>query len=154
MIRNLVLNACEAVPSVSGRVEVRSSGLENCVEISVPDNGPGIPAHVRHAVFQPFVSCGKEEGTGLGLAIVRNILQSHGGDIFLDATGEKGTHFRLVLPFIGPQGNESLAPNDTPARHAPHQIFQKTLDRQGIVAFGPESTVGSQPNRKGDDHGK
>jgi signal transduction histidine kinase len=103
VITNIVLNACEAVSPTSGRVEVRSLGRPDCVEISVSDNGPGIPEPVRHAVFQPFVSYGKEGGTGLGLAIVQKILRAHGGDICLDTTGEKGTHFRFVLPFGGPR---------------------------------------------------
>jgi len=102
VMTNIVLNACEAVSPVSGRVEVRSMGREECVEISVSDNGPGIPEPVRHAVFQPYVSYGKEGGTGLGLAIVQKILRNHGGDIYLDKTDEEGTRFRLVLPFRGP----------------------------------------------------
>jgi signal transduction histidine kinase len=103
VITNIVLNACEAVSPASGRVEVRSLGRQNYVEISVSDNGPGIPEPVRQAVFQPFVSYGKDGGTGLGLAIVQKILRAHGGDIWLDTTGEKGTHFRFVLPFDGPR---------------------------------------------------
>ena len=116
VITNIVLNACEAVPQASGRVEIRSSGRQDYMEISVSDNGPGIPKSVRHSVFQPFVSYGKEGGTGLGLAIVRKILRAHGGDVYLDATGEKGTHFRLILPFVGPRGGEALIPRDTLGR--------------------------------------
>jgi signal transduction histidine kinase len=97
-ITNIVLNACEAVSPASGRVDVRSLGGQNHVEISVADNGPGIPAPIRHGIFQPFVSCDKTGGTGLGLAIAQKILRDHGGDVYLDATGESGTVFRLVLP--------------------------------------------------------
>ncbi len=106
VITNIILNACEAVSPASGKVEVRSSGRQDYVEISVSDNGPGIPEPIRHAVFQPFVSYGKEGGTGLGLAIVQKILRAHGGNICLDTTGEKGTHFKLVLPFVGAEGND------------------------------------------------
>ena len=103
VITNIVLNACEAVSPASGRVEVRSSGRQDYLEVSVSDNGPGIPEPVRHAVFQPFVTYGKEGGTGLGLAIVQKILRVRGGDIFLDVTGDKGTRFRIVLPLVGPR---------------------------------------------------
>jgi signal transduction histidine kinase len=105
VITNIVLNACEAVSPASGKVEVRSLGRENCVEISVSDNGPGIPESIRDIVFQPSVSYDKDGGTGLGLAIVRKILRDHGGEIHLEATGDKGTRFRLVLPFDGPEAD-------------------------------------------------
>jgi len=98
VITNIVLNACEAVSPVSGRVEVRSMGREDGLEIRISDNGPGIPQAIRHALFQPFVSYGKEGGTGLGLAIVQKILRDHGGDVYVDSTGEEGTEFRLALP--------------------------------------------------------
>lgn len=103
VITNLVLNACEAVSPDSGRVHVRSLGRHDCVEISISDNGPGIPEPIRQAVFQPFVTYGKRGGMGLGLAIVQKILRDQGGDIYLDSTGEEGTVFRIVLPFVGPQ---------------------------------------------------
>lgn len=114
VIINIVLNACEAVPPDTGRIEVRSLGRLGSVEISVRDNGPGIPEAIRHAVFEPFVSYGKRGGTGLGLAIVQKILRDHGGEIYLETTGAEGTLFRFVLPFIGPRNAESTTAN--PAR--------------------------------------
>lgn len=102
VITNIVLNACEAVSPVSGRIELKSTGRRERVEISIADNGPGIPEPIRHAVFQPFVSYGKTGGTGLGLAIVQRILRARGGEIFLDSTGKEGTLFRVVLPYFGP----------------------------------------------------
>jgi Histidine kinase-, DNA gyrase B-, and HSP90-like ATPase len=107
VITNVVLNACEAVSPVSGRVEVTSLGRWDCLEIRVSDNGPGIPEPIRHVVFQPFVSCDKAGGTGLGLAIAQKILHDQGGEIYLDATDEKGTVFRLILPFHGPDRDSS-----------------------------------------------
>ena len=101
VITNVVLNACEAVSAVSGKIEVKSSGRCDHVEISIADNGPGIPEPIRRTVFQPFVSYGKTVGTGLGLAIVQRILRARGGEIYLDATGKEGTLFRVVLPYIG-----------------------------------------------------
>lgn len=113
VVTNVVLNACEAVPPDSGRIRVTSAGRPDCLEISISDNGPGIPEPVRHAVLKPFVSYGKERGTGLGLAIVQKILRDHGGEIYLNTTGEDGTVFRLVLPFVGHSGDESLT-SDAP----------------------------------------
>lgn len=101
VITNVFLNACEAVSPVSGRIEVKSSALSDYLDISIADNGPGIPQSIRPAVFQPFVSYGKTGGTGLGLAIVQKILRARGGEIYLDRTSEKGTLFRVVLPYVG-----------------------------------------------------
>lgn len=101
VITNLVLNACEAVSAVTGRIDVKSSGRREHLEISIADNGPGIPEPIRHAVFQPFVSYGKTGGTGLGLAIVQKILRGLGGEVYLERTGEEGTLFKVVLPYVG-----------------------------------------------------
>jgi signal transduction histidine kinase len=101
VITNIILNACEAVSAASGRIDVKSWGRRNRIEISVKDNGPGIPEPIRHAIFQPFVSYGKSGGTGLGLAIVQKILRDRDGEIFLDSTGQDGTLFRVVLPYTG-----------------------------------------------------
>lgn len=109
VITNVVLNACEAVSGVSGRIEVKSWGRRNRIEISIKDNGAGIPEPIRHAIFQPFVSYGKSGGTGLGLAIVQKILRDRGGDIFLDSTGKNGTLFRVVLPYMGSRCKEMRA---------------------------------------------
>ncbi|MGD0129353.1 MAG: ATP-binding protein, partial [Terriglobia bacterium] len=81
VVTNIVVNACEAVPPGSGRIEVKSVGRQDGLEISIADNGPGIPEPLRHLVFQPFVSYGKDGGTGLGLAIAQKIVRDHGGDI-------------------------------------------------------------------------
>ncbi len=118
-IVNVVVNACEAVPPDSGKIRVTSAGRQDCLEISISDNGPGIPEPVRHAVLQPFVSYGKERGTGLGLAIVQKILRDHGGEIYIDTTGEDGTVFRFVLPSVGLSDSESLTPDPSRSTERP-----------------------------------
>ena len=95
---NLLLNACEAVPPDSGRVDIFLHGTSNGVEIRVADNGRGIPEAIRDRLFQPFVSFGKENGTGLGLTVVQKIIQDHGGDITVESTSGQGTVFKLILP--------------------------------------------------------
>lgn len=95
---NLLQNACEAASSQSGIVNVTSRAGDNCVEISIIDNGPGIPPSIREEVFQPFVTYGKEGGTGLGLAVVQKIVRDHGGEVIIAATGGTGTTFKLTLP--------------------------------------------------------
>lgn len=95
---NLLLNACEAAPSVGGKVEVTAFESSGGISISVADNGPGIADSIRDRLFHPFVSHGKENGTGLGLAVVLKIVQDHGGEIFVERTPRSTTVFRIVLP--------------------------------------------------------
>jgi signal transduction histidine kinase len=105
---NLLLNACEAVPSTTGRVQVALHGTTEAVEVRVSDNGRGIPENIRTRLFHPFVSQGKENGTGLGLTVVQKIVQDHGGDVCVEATSSSGTIFKIVLPVLtAPNGDGS-----------------------------------------------
>jgi len=104
---NLLLNACEMLPHDSGRIDVRIERQAESVQISVADNGPGIPAHLQDKVFQPFVSYGKQNGSGLGLAIVQKICQDHGGEVSLKSAAPGGTTFKIVLPIqVGRSGEQ------------------------------------------------
>jgi nitrogen-specific signal transduction histidine kinase len=51
-------------------------------------------------LFDPFISCGKENGTGLGLTVVQKIVQDHGGDVTLEKTSASGSVFKLSLPLL------------------------------------------------------
>jgi signal transduction histidine kinase len=107
---NLLLNACEAVASNAGEIEVELREVSGGVEIRVCDNGRGIPESVRGKLFEPFVSYGKENGTGLGLTVVQKIVQDHGGDVTVEKTSVAGTVFRLLLPL-------TASSETTPRRH-------------------------------------
>jgi signal transduction histidine kinase len=102
VFHNLLLNACEAAPPDSGKIEVQARRTPQGLEIRVADNGPGIPPSVRDSLFQPFVSYGKENGTGLGLTAVEKIVQDHGGQVSVERTGPEGTVFKLILPLTAP----------------------------------------------------
>jgi signal transduction histidine kinase len=100
VFRNLLLNACEAVPAGRGVVEVSTAERDGRVEIQVADNGAGIPEGIRDRLFQPFVTEGKDNGFGLGLAVVQKIVQEHGGQVSVDRTGPSGTVVRVSLPAV------------------------------------------------------
>lgn len=69
------------------------------VVIEVRDNGPGIPAHIRERLFEPFVTgTPPGRGTGLGLSICRDLATSWGGSIDVDSRPGGGTTVRICLP--------------------------------------------------------
>ena len=108
---NLLLNACEAVPAESGRIDIGLRRKGETLEIRIEDNGPGIADAVRDRLFEPFVSHGKENGTGMGLTVVQKILQDHGGDVAVEQTSVSGTTFRISIP-LNPSAENALT-----ARH-------------------------------------
>jgi signal transduction histidine kinase len=103
VVANLVLNACEAVSPDSGQIVITTTGNRAYLQISVWDNGPGIPPTIQDSVFQPFVSYGKAESCGLGLAIAKKIVEDHGGVIHLGGS-KTGTLFKITIPFGIPGG--------------------------------------------------
>ncbi len=109
---NLLLNACEAVPSGSGRIDITLKRSGESLEIRIADNGPGVADAIRERLFEPFVSHGKENGTGMGLTVVQKILQDHGGDVAVEQTSASGTTFRISIPLT------PAAENAMTARHA------------------------------------
>jgi len=100
--QNLLQNACEAAPAESGVVRIFTRGVDGHLEVSVTDNGAGIPEAIREDIFEPFVTYGKNEGTGLGLAVVQKVVRDHGGEVRVETTGKSGTTFKLTLPLKPP----------------------------------------------------
>ncbi len=93
---------------VSGRISEEAPGY---VELSVDDNGPGIPLADQPHVFERFYRVHKDRsrdagGTGLGLSIVKHIMQAHGGSVDLQSVPGNGCLFRLRFPI----GIESSSP--------------------------------------------
>jgi signal transduction histidine kinase len=95
---NLVRNGCEATPE-GGKLALknRTASSENRLEITVQDNGLGIPADVLAKIFDPYFTT-KSAGTGLGLAIAHRIITEHNGKIEVQSTAGKGTTFTVYLP--------------------------------------------------------
>jgi signal transduction histidine kinase len=117
---NLLLNACESVPPRSGKINVELRELGEGVEITVADTGRGVPESIRHNLFEPFVSQGKENGTGLGLTVVQKIIQDHGGEVVIAHTSPQGTTFRITLPRPVPTaGASEPGASEEPSSPAP-----------------------------------
>jgi two-component system osmolarity sensor histidine kinase EnvZ len=93
-ITNLVDNARRHARHVT--LGASTMGARN-VQVTVDDDGPGIPPDRRESVFRPFES-GAAGGTGLGLTIARDIVRAHGGDILLEESPLGGLRARIRLP--------------------------------------------------------
>jgi signal transduction histidine kinase len=99
---NLLTNAHEYSPE-GASIEVAAHGYGGGVEVSVSDNGPGIPADQLEHIFERFTrgDAGLTQrvgGTGLGLAICKSLVELHGGTIEADSTPGQGSTFRFRLP--------------------------------------------------------
>jgi two-component system sensor kinase FixL len=79
------------------RLDIGAERRGALVEISVADNGPGLPETVRARLFQPFVTT-KQAGMGVGLSVCRTIVEAHGGAIAADSAPGGGTVFRFTVP--------------------------------------------------------
>ncbi|RKI48228.1 sensor histidine kinase [Corallococcus sp. AB004] len=112
-LSNLVSNAI-AVSSAGKTVRItcelvtrKRPGAANpvpAVQLSVADQGPGVPAHARDWIFRPFASLevGGRRSTGLGLTIAREMITAHGGELSLADTSGPGATFTFWIPLEDP----------------------------------------------------
>lgn len=101
---NLIRNGAQAAGD-GGRVQVEARDADNGVDVSVRDDGPGIPEDMRARLFQAFATS-KADGTGLGLAISRRIVEGHAGTLRCE-TGPAGTTFRVWIPRTNAAAHEA-----------------------------------------------
>lgn len=110
VVINLLTNAFHAVQEKSKLLEevdyqpqiwVETKNLGSSAEISVKDNGTGIPQHILSKIFQPFFTTRRAgEGTGLGLSISFDVVKVHGGEIKVSTVEGEGSIFTIVLPLV------------------------------------------------------
>lgn len=98
-LTNLVENAARYATEIA----IHAGRNGSVLEITVDDNGPGIPAEIREDAFRPFFRIDESRnpetgGTGLGLTIARNIALSHGGTLALDDAPSGGLRARIRIP--------------------------------------------------------
>ena len=99
---NLVANALQALENVENpRLTLTLKSDGHTAEITVADNGPGVPPELQDRIFDPFFTTKKQgEGTGLGLSLCKRIIERHGGTLILySIPGETRFVARLPLHF-------------------------------------------------------
>ena len=101
IVLNLLKNSMEAMRS-EGAIEVRCRRVGTNIEVTVADEGPGVPAAQQAHVFDPFFST-KEIGTGLGLTLVKRYVEGAGGSIRYENRVPRGAQFVFYLPQSPPE---------------------------------------------------
>ncbi len=80
-------------------VWVTTNKMKDSIEVSIRDNGKGIPQNVLDKIFQPFFTTKPTgKGTGLGLSLSYDIVKAHGGELKVETNEGEGTEFKIVLP--------------------------------------------------------
>jgi two-component system sensor histidine kinase KdpD len=114
VIANLIENAAKYAPAGTA-IRVGARRLDGAIEVSVSDQGPGIPLSERERVFDKFYRAphaGRAAGTGLGLAICKGLVEAHGGRIWVEDAPTGGARFVFTLPVPAPvpiAGQEPVA---------------------------------------------
>jgi two-component system phosphate regulon sensor histidine kinase PhoR len=105
VVSNLLDNAIK-YGRAGGRTTIVGSQLDDGrLEISVADDGPGIPREAQERIFERFYRVDKarsreQGGTGLGLAIVKHVIQAHGGEVRVESELGNGSRFVINLPAL------------------------------------------------------
>jgi CheY-like chemotaxis protein len=102
VMTNLILNAVDAMPN-GGLLTFTSKLVDGQVEVTVSDNGVGIPEAIRNSIFDPFFTTKGPQGTGLGLSMTYGILSRHQAQITVESEEGKGSTFRLRFPALATQ---------------------------------------------------
>jgi len=101
-LQNVLANAVKYTPP-SGKVKVNVSGTEDSILVRIADTGIGIPKADLPRIFEEFFRASnakiiEKDGTGLGLSIVRQVMDLHGGDVWIESEEGKGTQISMRLP--------------------------------------------------------
>lgn len=109
---NLILNAKDAVGQ-DGKINISSSKTpDGMIEISVKDNGTGIPKEIIDKIFDPFFTTKEPgKGTGLGLSVSQRIVNLFGGRISVESEDGRGSVFKITLPGTEDNGNREGSNN-------------------------------------------
>ncbi|MFN3208073.1 MAG: sensor histidine kinase [Roseovarius sp.] len=117
LLQNILANAIKYCPDRPPEIVISATARDGMCQVSVRDNGLGIPGDKAQEVFNPFTRLHANDeiaGTGLGLATCRKIVLRHGGRIWCESAERRGTVFHFTLPLA----ESETARASVPARRA------------------------------------
>ncbi len=135
---NLVVNARDA--TVDGGIVTIATGAttfngREAAEISVRDEGPGIPERELPHIFEPFYTTRSDSGgTGLGLSTVMGTADQHGGTVRVDSRLGEGSVFSLILPIVSGPSRESFKPASVSQIPRPSNLHVLVVDDEPRVS--------------------
>lgn len=143
VLLNLLDNAVKYGPC-GQTVRVTADARADRVRIAVEDEGPGVPAEEREAVFEPFrrgrtVLDGAVAGSGIGLSVVRDIVRAHEGRAWVEEAPAGGARFVVELPRLDASGA-----GRTPERAAQPETAEALASRGGTPRAAEEGTPPDQ----------
>lgn len=105
VLNNLIHNALFALNKTNNTINISSEVKENTIEITIKDNGSGIPENSINKVFDRFYKVDSsrkknKKGSGLGLSIAYEIIKIHNGKISIESSVDAGSMFKITLPTI------------------------------------------------------
>jgi signal transduction histidine kinase len=114
VVINLISNAVKFTPD--GTITVSARPADDAIEVAVADTGIGIPEADHASVFEPYSQSSDTisatpRGTGLGLPICREIVEHHGGRLWLESTPGIGTTVRFTIPLADASRSASATPS-------------------------------------------
>jgi signal transduction histidine kinase len=105
VLGNIIENAVKHNPGGRGAVRIDVSEVDDLLEFSIEDNGPGIAPEYHQRIFELFQTLRPRDdagGSGLGLAIVRKVVDNMGGTVWLTSEPPNGTTFYFTWPTVPP----------------------------------------------------
>ncbi len=97
VFRNLLQNAVQHNDETPPTIEVSATVAEDTVEVRIADNGPGVPEHLREEVFGKGEKGLDSPGAGIGLYLVRSLIETYGGEVWIEDNDPKGAVFVVEL---------------------------------------------------------
>jgi two-component system sensor histidine kinase EvgS len=144
IMTNLILNASAAITDNKGKIIIRSKTYEinlsneneypelshgKYIQVSVSDNGHGIPSDVIESIFDPYYTTNIQgDSSGMGLAVVHSIVKEHGGCIRVTSKKNEETCFSILFPMI----NDNKTDESPILQEVDHQYYQNSTHTADI----------------------
>lgn len=131
VIRNLIDNGVKHHDKPAGKLSVSARQDAEYVEVTVSDDGPGIPPQYQGRIFEMFTKYKKSDtmdSNGIGLSIVKRIVEVHGGTILVESILGEGTTFRFTWPSTVTDWEQRKSSNRVSPKLQPRGVYAKTPD--------------------------